>query len=298
MSEIIKQELYQWCQIPYTELESHPLRKVPFRLCRDSQDMGRIMARELVDEIQVHNRLGEVTRAIIPCGPNCWYAPFTALVNQEQVSLKNLVVFHMDESLDWQGKPLPRQHPYNFRGFMEEHFYDPVEPALSVPQENRRFLEVSNIDEIQAAIAAAPVDITYGGWGQDGHLAYNQARRHPFSFITLDDLRNSTVRVQENNLDTIMAISQRQFGSAYQFVPPMSVTLGLKEILASKKIRVFSDTGAWKQTALRVALFGPLTPEYPLTLLQEHPDALITATVDTARHPISEHPEWDLGVGG
>jgi len=25
-------------------------------------------------------------------------------------------------------------------------------------------------------------------------------------------------------------------------------------------------------------------------------DAHITATVDTARHPISEHPEWDLGV--
>jgi glucosamine-6-phosphate deaminase len=296
MSDINKPELYQWCKIPYTELENHPLRKVPFRLCRDSQDMGRIMARELVDEIQAHNQRGEVTRAIIPCGPNCWYAPFTALVNQEKVSLKNLLVFHMDECLDWQGKPLPLKHPYCFRGFMQEHFYDPVEPALSVPHENRRFLEMNNIDEIQAAIAAAPVDIAYGGWGQDGHLAYNQARRHPFSHITLDELRNSTVRVQENNLDTIMAISQRLFGSAYQFVPPMSITLGLKEILASKKIRVFSDTGAWKQTALRVALFGPLTPEYPITLLQEHPDALITATVDTARHPISEHPEWDLGV--
>jgi glucosamine-6-phosphate deaminase len=76
----------------------------------------------------------------------------------------------------------------------------------------------------------------------------------------------------------------------------MSITLGMKEILSAKKMRLFSDTGAWKQTALRVALFGPLTPEYPITLLQEHADALITATVDTARHPISEHPEWDLGI--
>ena len=32
--------------------------------------------------------------------------------------------------------------------------------------------------------------------------------------------------------------------------------------------------------------------EYPATLLQEHPDALITATADTARHPVAEHPEW------
>jgi glucosamine-6-phosphate deaminase len=104
------------------------------------------------------------------------------------------------------------------------------------------------------------------------------------------------VRIQENNIDTVIAISQRVFGAAYQFVPPMSITLGMKEILSAKKMRLFSDTGAWKQTALRVALFGPLTPEYPITLLQEHADALITATVDTARHPISEHPEWDLGI--
>jgi glucosamine-6-phosphate deaminase len=45
-----------------------------------------------------------------------------------------------------------------------------------------------------------------------------------------------------------------------------------------------------------VALFGPPTAEYPITLLQDHPDALITATIATASHPISEHPEWDLGV--
>ena len=30
--------------------------------------------------------------------------------------------------------------------------------------------------------------------------------------------------------------------------------------------------------------------------LQEHPDALLTATEATASHPISEHPEWDLGI--
>ena len=126
-------------------------------------------------------------------------------------------------------------------------------------------------------------------------MAYNQARRHPFSQVTIDDVRHSTVRIQENNIDTILALAQRTFGAAYQFVPPMSVTLGMKECLSAAKIRLFSDTGAWKQTALRVALFGPLTPEYPITLLREHPDAVITATEVTARHPISEHLEWDLG---
>ena len=149
---------------------------------------------------------------------------------------------------------------------------------------------------IRDRIWEAPVDIAYGGWGQDGHIAYNQARRHPFSHVTIDDVRTSTVRIQDNNIDTVLALAQRTFGSAYQFVPPMSVTLGVSEVLAAAKVRLFSDTGAWKQTALRVALFSPLTAEYPITLLQEHPEALLTATVETARHPIGEHPEWDLGV--
>jgi glucosamine-6-phosphate deaminase len=296
MSAITPQELFAWCKVPYEQLENHPNLKIPFRLCRDSDEMGALMARELVDEIQSHSRRQEITRAIIPCGPACWYKPFTDLVNHEKVSLKNLVVFHMDECLDWQGRELPRDHPYNFRGFMEKFFYAPVEPDLAVPLENRNWLTLNNIEEIKEKIQAASIDITYGGWGQDGHVAYNQTRRHPFSHITLDELRNSTVRVQENNLDTILAIAQRTFGAAYQFVPPMSVTLGVKECLSARKVRLFSDTGAWKQTALRVALFGPLTTEYPITLLQEHPDAMITATEETARHPISLHPEWDLGI--
>lgn len=296
MSTISPRDLYEWCKIPYQELERHPRLKIPFRLCRDSGEMGQLMARELVDQIRADQARGHPTRAIIPCGPSCWYRPFTDLVNRERVNLSSLIVFHMDECLDWQGRELPRGHPYSFRGFMEKHFYAPVDPALAVPEANRNWLTPANIEQIKEKIAQAPIDITYGGWGQDGHVAYNQARRHPFSHLMLEDLRNSTVRIQENNLDTILALAQRTFGAAYQFVPPMSVTLGMRECLGARKVRLFSDTGAWKQTALRVALFGPITPEYPITLLQAHPDALLTATIETAAHPISLHPEWDLGV--
>jgi len=152
------------------------------------------------------------------------------------------------------------------------------------------------LDEIRAKIAASEIDITYGGWGQDGHVAFNQARRNPYSQLTIDDVRNSTTRFQENNPDTVLALAHRSFGSAFQLVAPMSVTLGIKECLSAKKVRLFSDTGAWKQTALRIALFGPLTPDFPITLLQEHPDAMLTATVETSKHPVSEHPEWDFGL--
>ncbi len=294
MSSVEVRQLYEWCRVPAKELVGHPDLQVPFRMVADSAEMGALMARELVDLIETNNKADKATRAIIPCGPSCWYAPWTGEVNGRGVSLKNLTVFHMDECLDWQGRLLAKGHPYNFRTFMEEHFYGGVKPDLNVPEAQRFWPGPDNIAAIRAAVSEAPVDVTYGGWGQDGHVAYNQARRNPYSPLSLEQLAESTVRVQENNWDTILALAQRTFGTAYQFVPPMSVTLGVRECLSAARVRVFSDTGAWKQTALRAALFSEPTPEYPLTLLGGHPDALITATRETAAHPVSEHPEWEL----
>jgi glucosamine-6-phosphate deaminase len=286
--------LLEWCRIPADQLASHPARRLPFRMVDDAAEMGRLMAQELVDLVAAHNAEGRATRAIVPCGPSGWYAPWTEMVNARGLSLARLTVFHMDECLDWQGRPLPRSHPYNFRTFMERHFYGGIRPELNVPEGQRLWLLPSTVETVREAIAAEPVDLTLGGWGQDGHVAYNQARRHPFSRVALEDLAASTVRVQENNPDTVLALAHRTFGAAFQFVPPMSVTLGMRECLSAAKVRVFSDTGAWKQTALRVALFSEPVAEYPMTLLQRHRDALLTATRETARHPVSEHPEWDL----
>ncbi len=294
MHSVNPRDLYRWCKIPAGELPGHPGLKVPLRIVRDSEEMGALMAHELCDLIAANNKAGRPTRAILPCGPKCWYAPFTTLVNSRALSLRTLTVFHMDECLDWQGRLLPRDHPYNFRTFMEHHYYGGIPPELAVPESQRHWLTPASAEAVRRALDEAPVDITVGGWGQDGHVAYNQTRRHPYSHITLEELAGSTIRVQENNLDTILALAQRSFGGAYQFVPPMSITLGIRECLSARKVRVYSDTGAWKQTALRVALFSEPTPEYPMTLLQRHPDAVITATEETARHPISENPDWDF----
>jgi len=292
--QITQKELYKWCSFDPNTLENHPKKRISFKIVKNSKKMGEIMAQILIDEIKSNNKKNKPTRAIIPCGPKSWYDPFTRGINNQKISLKNLYVFHMDECLDWQGRLLPKNHPYNFRGFMERMFYGPIVSELCCPETQRHWITPDNIKKIKKEIDRAPIDITLGGWGQDGHVAYNQTRRNPFSTITLDDLREATIRIQDNNLDTIITLGQRSFGAAYQFVPPMSVTLGIKECLSAKKVRVFSDTGAWKQTALRVALFSPPTVEYPFTLLQEHPDALITATEETASHPIGQNPDWDF----
>ena len=293
MQIINKRDLYHWCSIPYDKLSEHS-PKIPYEIVADSKKMGEKMARELAEEIKYHNNKNEVTRAVIPCGPSCWYEPFARIVNTENISLKNLIVFHMDECLDWQGNVLPKNHPYNFHTIMEHVFYKPINPELSVPEEQRFWLTPQTMEQVRQEISKASIDITLGGWGQDGHIAYNQTRREPYSNISIEELANSSIRIQNNNWDTVIALAQRTLGTAYQFSPPMSITLGIKECLGAKKVRVYSDTGPWKQTAFRVALFGAVTTEYPITLLQKHPDAKIIGTKDTAIHAISLHPEWDF----
>lgn len=289
---IKKKDLYRWCSIPAEELEGNTGLVVNFRMVRDSLEMGRLMAEEFAQDIMRANEEMRPYRAIVPCGPKCWYPFFAAYVNEHNISLKQVTVFHMDECLDWQGNLLAEDDPYNFKTFMLREFYGPVREDLNVLEKNRNFLTPENLHEIKEKIQEDQIDYTLGGWGQDGHIAYNQSRRHPFSRIDLEELKEAGARIQENNLDTILTLAHRSYGAAYQFVPPMSVTLGIKECLSAKKVRVFSDTGDWKQTALRVALFSKPDAEYPLTLLQEHEDAVITATYETADHPISRHPEW------
>jgi glucosamine-6-phosphate deaminase len=284
-------DLLRICSIRVEDFEQHAAL-VAYRIVKDSTEMGDVMSQELIDVIAENNARGQPTRAIIPCGPMAWYEPFCRKVNDRGMSLRALTVFHMDECLDWQGRTLPREHPFSFRGTMERVFYAPVDRGLAVPEDQRLWMEPANLEHYREEFWKAPVDICLGGWGQDGHLAYNQARREPYSRISIEDLLECEARLQNNNWDTILALAHRNFGAAYQLVPPMSCTIGIKECMSARKIRIFSDTGAWKQTAFRAALFAAPCCEYPLTLLQRHPDAIVTATRETATHPCSLHPEW------
>ena len=76
-------------------------------------------------------------------------------------------------------------------------------------------------------------------------------------------------------------------GGCSYAVPPMGITLGMKDLLSARRIRLFSVTGSWKQTVVRVLLFGPTTIEFPVTFVQGHPDAMIVVDELTASPPLS-----------
>jgi glucosamine-6-phosphate deaminase len=208
-------------------------------------------------------------------------------VNAERISLRQTHVFHMDDCLDWEGRHLPLDHPFSYQGWMRRHFYDPIDPDLAVPEEQRHFPSIYDIDGISRAIeAVGGVDTTYGGVGYRGHIAYNEPPRSPWHTVTPEAFRDSKTRILNLNDDTLIAVSQRAVGGLSHLVPPMAITMGMKDLLSARRIRLISDTGAWKRTVIRVLLFGPVTTEYPVTFVQEHPDATIVIDRNTAVPPL------------
>ena len=78
-------DLYQWCGIPENQLEKHAALRVPIRIVPDADALGELMAMEFVKEIERVNQSGRVCHAIVPCGPNEWYAPFVRMINERRV---------------------------------------------------------------------------------------------------------------------------------------------------------------------------------------------------------------------
>jgi glucosamine-6-phosphate deaminase len=280
------QELFAWCRIPPEDLPGHPQAKVKLKIVPTASALYQAFADTLLEEVQRHNAAGQPTCWILPCGPRGQYPLFIERVNRERVSLKNVHIFHMDDHLDWQGRPLPLDHPFSLKGWMLKHFYAPIAPDLNVPEEQRYFPCVSRLDEMAEKIAqVGGVDTTYGGIGYRGHIAYNEPPRSPWYRVSVEEFRNSTTRILHLNEDTLIALSHRAAGGCSDVVAPMVITLGMRELLGARRIRLYSETGAWKQTVIRILLFGNVSPEIPVTYCQEHPDCEVTVDAATAACP-------------
>jgi glucosamine-6-phosphate deaminase len=280
------EQLFQWCRIPRNELPNHPKAKVKLKILPTPQDVHVNIANTMLEELKANRAGNRPTRWILPCGPRGQYPIFAKTVNSERISLRNLHVFHMDDHLDWQGRHLPLEHPYSYHGWMTHNFYDQIDPALNVPQEQRHFPNIARLDEMAEKMRAlGGIDTVFGGIGYRGHIAFNESPRSPWYRVSEEEFRGCSTRVLHLNEDTLIALSQRSAGGCTDAVPPMVITLGMKELLAARRIRLYSETGAWKQTVIRILLFGRVSPEIPVTYVQEHPDCEVVVDAATAECP-------------
>jgi len=273
-----------YLDIPAEELHLHS--KVSLTILPDLESLYQHFARFLADEVKSNNQNGELTRLILPVGPIGQYPVLAQICNQERISWKNVFTFNMDEYCDWQGRIVPPDHALSFRGFMKHGFFDLLEPELRLPEDQVHFPDPMNLDAISERIReVGGIDTCYGGIGYHGHVAFNEPPISRWYRLTVEEFRNSLTRIVPLAPETVVMNSVRATGGNPAALPPMSVTLGMADIYASRRIRLYCQGGMWQRTVLRVALLGDEDVDYPVTLLQGHSDIAVVTTQDTAQRP-------------
>jgi glucosamine-6-phosphate deaminase len=267
-SRIDKEKLFEYCRIPVDELENHPDSKIKIKIYEQASQTYEVAGDMLANEVIKNNKINEPTRWVLPGGPDAMFEQFLKRVHSERISLKNVQVCMMDDYLDFNCRPFPYNNPYfNIRGKMERKLFSRIDPELNIPDEQIHYPLYNDLDLMDETIEKLDgLDTVYGGMGFTGLVAYCEAPRSPWSSVTEEEYCQMKTRIFPINDDTIIAYAQRRFGGLTHMMPPLSVTIGFKSLLNTKRVVLISTTGAWKRTAIRVLMFCEPTVEYPVTL--------------------------------
>ncbi|BAK79350.1 Glucosamine-6-phosphate deaminase [Candidatus Arthromitus sp. SFB-mouse-SU] len=182
-----------------------------------------------------------------------------------KIDLSNVKTINLDEYVGIGG-----DHPQSYRRYMDDHFFNHV----NINKENTYVpittgdidRELLNIKEIIDGNGGT--DIQLLGVGRNGHIAFNEP----------GERLNASASIVDLNEDTIRANSR--YFSNIDEVPKKALSLGIGDILKSKKI-ILLAFGSEKANAIRELLSNDfITTKVPCTLLKAHND--VTIIIDEA----------------
>lgn len=191
------------------------------------------------------------------------------LVRQPGIDWKLVDVFHMDEYVG-----IDANHPASFRRWIREHIEERVHPAIvnyidgeaeNVERETERYTQL---------LLVAPIDVAFVGFGENGHIAFNDPPTANFS---------DPLTVKRVALDTECKAQQVGEGHFENLatVPGEAITVSCSGLFRAE---------AWvscvpeqrKAKAVFHALNGPITTEWPASIVRTHPNATVYLDLESA----------------
>lgn len=245
------------------------VNNITFKTVNTEWDVYFDMALVMLDEIMKNNALGKKTVMIVPVGPTDQYPILARLVNQLNVSLKNVWFFNMDEYMITEIDKIAPDHPMSFEGRMYREFYSRVNPELVMPKEQRLFPIPGKEAEYDALIEKlGGVDLCLGGLGINGHLAFNEAAEEDDP-ITAEEFGTLGTRVLKITRETRTINAYGYQRGDLRGMPEWCITIGMKQILESRKIYIALNR-PWQHGIFKHVLFDKPQAQIPASLLQGH----------------------------
>lgn len=261
--------LNEWLKIPYKNL--HKYTGIPITVYPTLDELYKAVACDMAERVKRNNKKNKRTSMIIPIGPTMQFPEFAKIVNDEGINCKNLWLFTMDEYLDWQGRPVPENHPMSFRAVAKNLIWKAIDKKLRFPLRQMSSPNPYKPWEYDKAIdKIGGIDVCYAGIGYHGHVAFNEPIISRWYKISEKEFLSARTHIVALGEDTFVINSTREAGGNYEIIPPFAVTVGMKDIMDARELVAILYCGEWQRAVFRKALFLEPTVEFPGSYCKLH----------------------------
>jgi glucosamine-6-phosphate deaminase len=232
------------------------------------EQLGAAAARQAGEVIRRAVTVRGQARIVVATG-NSQLALVSAMATLRDVAWRHVEVFHMDEYVG-----LAATHPASFRHWIRTRIEEPLSPrqvhylngdAPDVDAELARYTQL---------LLAAPIDLALVGFGENGHIAFNDPHVADFA----DPLTVRRVVLDETSRR--QQVGEGHFPSLDD-VPREALTMTWSGLLRAAPW-ICSVPERRKATAVCAALQGPITTACPASIVRTHRDATVYLDADSA----------------
>lgn len=233
-----------------------------------NEEMGKAAAQEAKEIIQKAVRDRGVANVILATG-NSQLSFLSTLRQMSGIEWQKVNVFHMDEYVG-----IDPKHPASFPLFLRRHLVDDVNPKAFYPVSGQAKNVEAACRDYDLLLRTHPADLTVLGFGENGHLAFNDPPYADF---------NDPVWVK---VVTLAEASRRQQVGEGHFktldeVPTHAITVTIPALLAAKRVLALVPESR-KADAVFKALRGPVTPDCPASIMRQTGHAHLFLDRDSA----------------
>ena len=256
------------CSMPKSSLPEFQVENARVYVYPTKLETSQAAAREAASLLRSALAERGTARIIVGTG-NSQDDMIAALVKEPDLDWSRVEVFHMDEYVG-----MPMEHPASFRLWLKTHLVDIVHSA----QANYLAGDAPDFEQECARYAdllhTAPIDICFLGFGENGHIAFNDPGVADFN----DPLAVKRVAMDER-------CRRQQVGEGHfpslEAMPAEALTLTCPELLRARHL-ICTVPDQRKAEAVRNALTGPITEACPSSAVRTHPCAAIYLDADSA----------------
>ena len=253
---------------PHEPLKTLSFEKLPVSVYPNEEALGAAAAADMAAFMRSAIAARGVANVILATG-NSQLAFLRALRVAPGIDWAKVKAFHMDEYIG-----IDPNHRASFPGFLRKHLFDHVDGATFYPMSGDQTRVAAICAEYEQLLRDNPADAVALGWGENGHLAFNDPPYAEF---------NDPVWAKAIKLDEVSR--QQQYGEGHfdslAEVPTHAITLTIPALLAAKRVLCIVPESR-KAVAVEACLTQPVAEQRPGSVLRTIDHAKLYLDPDSA----------------